>query len=142
VVRELIGQGRAVRALVEPGATTTNLDGLPEVEQIRVDVNDRAGMLQALDGAHAFYHLAAIYKIWSLDPEAIWRVNLEGTTTSLLAARDAGVKRIVYTSSIAAVGLGVGQTPADEILGLPGWRSARKVWFSCQNRCQRGSMVR
>jgi dihydroflavonol-4-reductase len=114
VVRELVSQGRPVRALVEPGASTTNLDGLPGVEQIPVDVNDRAGMLNALEGAHAFYHLAAIYKIWSLDPEAIWRVNLEGTTTSLLAARDAGVKRIVYTSSIAAVGLGEGQTPADE----------------------------
>jgi dihydroflavonol-4-reductase len=114
VVRELVAAGRTVRALVEPGAATTNLDGLPAVEQIAVDVNDRSGMLKALEGAHAFYHLAAIYKIWSLDPTAIWHVNLEGTTTSLLAARDAGVKRIVYTSSIAAVGLGIGQTPADE----------------------------
>lgn len=116
VVRELLGEGRVVRALCEPGAKTTNLDGLPEdrVEHIAVDVNDRAGMLRALDGVATFYHLAAIYKVWSLDPAAIWRVNVEGTTTSLLAARDAGVKRIVYTSSIAAVGLGVGQTPADE----------------------------
>lgn len=114
VVRELVAQGRKVRALVEPGVATTNLDDLPGVEQIPVDVNDRAGLLRALDGVHAFYHLAAIYKVWSLDPAAIWRVNLEGTTTSLLAARDAGVRRIVYTSSIAAVGLGEGQTPADE----------------------------
>jgi dihydroflavonol-4-reductase len=116
VVRELVAQGRPVRALVEPGARTTNLEGLPDdwVEQIPVDVNDRAGMLRALEGASAFYHLAAIYKVWTRDPAAIWRVNLEGTTTSLLAARDAGVKRVVYTSSIAAVGLGVGQTPADE----------------------------
>lgn len=114
VVRELVAQGRKVRALVEPGASTTNLDDLPEIERVAVDVNDRAGMLEALEGAHVYFHLAAIYKIWSLDREAIWRVNLEGTTTSLLAARDAGVQRIVYTSSIAAVGLGEGQTPADE----------------------------
>lgn len=114
VVRELVAQGRKVRALVEPGASTTNLDDLPDVNKISVDVNDRAGMLQALEGAKHFFHLAAIYKVWSLEPEAIWRVNLEGMTTSLLAARDAGVERIVYTSSIAAVGLGEGQTPADE----------------------------
>lgn len=114
VVRELVAQGRKVRALVEPRAATTNLADLPSVEQIPVDVNDRAGLLKALEGARAYYHLAAIYKIWSQDREAIWRVNLEGTTTSLLAARDAGVSRVVYTSSIAAVGLGEGQTPADE----------------------------
>ncbi|HRI67995.1 MAG TPA: NAD-dependent epimerase/dehydratase family protein [Polyangium sp.] len=114
VVRELVAQGRKVRALVEPGVATTNLANLPGVEQIPVDVNDREGLLRALDGVFSFFHLAAIYKIWSRDPSAIWRVNLEGTTTSLLAARDAGVQRIVYTSSIAAVGLGEGQTPADE----------------------------
>jgi len=114
VVRELVSRGSKVRALVEPGAATTNLDGLPGIELISVDVNDRSGMLKALEGARHFFHLAAIYKIWSRDPEAIWRVNLEGTVTSLLAARDAGVERIVYTSSIAAVGLGPGQTPADE----------------------------
>ena len=113
VVRELLARGRTVRALVEPGANRTNLADLP-VEQVCVDVCDREGMRSALDGTNAYYHLAAIYKLWSLDPAAIWRVNLEGATTSLLAARDAGVKRIVYTSSIAAVGLGEGQTPADE----------------------------
>lgn len=114
VVRELVARGRKVRALVEPGVATTNLEGLPDVELIPVDVNDREGLLAALRGANHFFHLAAIYKIWSRNPEAIWRVNVEGTTTSLLAARDAGVERIVYTSSIAAVGLGTGQTPADE----------------------------
>lgn len=114
VVRELLAQGWKVRALVEPGAATTNLDGLPDVELVAVDVNDRAGILKALEGARHFFHLAAIYKIWSRNPEAIWRVNLEGTVTSLLAAKEAGVERVVYTSSIAAVGLGPGQTPADE----------------------------
>lgn len=114
VVRELSARGHKVRALVEPGAATTNLDDLPGVELVSVDVNDRAGMLKGLDGARYFFHLAAIYKIWTRDPEAIWRVNLEGALTSLLAAKDAGVERIVYTSSIAAVGLGPGQTPADE----------------------------
>jgi dihydroflavonol-4-reductase len=114
VVRELVAQGREVRALVEPGVATTNLDDLPGIELVPVDVNDRRGMLKALEGARHFFHLAAIYKIWTLDPASIWRVNVEGAVTSLLAAKDAGVERIVYTSSIAAVGLGPGQTPAEE----------------------------
>ena len=62
-------------------------------------------MRHALSGAEALYHLAAVYKLWLKDRELIYRVNNEGTTSTLLAAQAAGVKRIVYTSSIAAVGL-------------------------------------
>ena len=80
------------------------LDGL-DVETVTVDVCDHEGMASALDGAAAYYHLAAIYKTWMENPEPMYRVNLEGTTTSLLAARRVGVKRVIYTSSIAAVGL-------------------------------------
>ena len=116
VVRKLVAGGRRVRALLEPGASAANLEGLPEaqLERVTVDVCDYEGMARALDGAAAFYHLAAIYKLWTPDPTAIYRVNLEGTTTSLLAARAASVPRIVYTSSIAAVGLSGSAQPADE----------------------------
>lgn len=116
VVQKLVGAGRRVRALLEPGALTTNLDGLDpaKVERVTVDVCDYEGMARALDGVSAYYHLAAIYKVWTPDPTAIYRVNLEGTTTSLLAARAASVPRVVYTSSIAAVGLSGTDRPADE----------------------------
>jgi len=128
VVRKLLADGRKVRALIEPGADATNLDdimrelaggsigpgGADRLEQVTVDVCDYGGMTRALAGATAFYHLAAIYKVWTPNPEAIYRVNLEGTTTSLLAARAAGVRRVVYTSSIAAVGLRDDGAPADE----------------------------
>jgi dihydroflavonol-4-reductase len=116
VVRALLDRGRKVRALIEPGADTRNLAGLPEdkLERVHVDVCDRAGMERALEGASAYYHLAAIYKVWMLDPTPIYRVNLEGTVTSLLAAQKAGVRRTIYTSSIAAVGLHDDGTPADE----------------------------
>ncbi|MBI4953880.1 MAG: NAD-dependent epimerase/dehydratase family protein [Myxococcales bacterium] len=113
VVRELLAAGRAVRALCEPGADTRNLDGLA-VERVTVDVCDLRGMTAALGGAGAYYHLAAIYKVWLPDPSVIYRVNLEGTTTSLLAAERARVPRIVYTSSIAAVGLRDDGAPSDE----------------------------
>jgi dihydroflavonol-4-reductase len=116
VVRRLIADGRKVRALVEPSASTRNLDDLPasQVERVTVDVCDYDGMARALDGADAYYHLAAIYKLWVPDPSLIYRVNIEGTTTSLLAAGAAGVRKIVYTSSIAAVGLRADGAPSNE----------------------------
>lgn len=116
VVRRLLADGRSVRALLEPGTNAQNLDGLPEhrVERIPVDVCDYVGMARALDGCAAFYHLAAIYKLWMPDPRPMYRVNVEGTTTALLAARTARVPRVVYTSSIAAIGLRDDDAPSDE----------------------------
>jgi len=113
VVRQLMAQGRDVLAVVEPGADLKNLEGL-NVERVTADVTDATRMDRACSGAEALYHLAAIYRIWLPDPEVIYRVNLEGTTTVLLAAQKAKVQRIVYTSSIAAVGLHGDGTPADE----------------------------
>ncbi|MCA9623949.1 MAG: NAD-dependent epimerase/dehydratase family protein [Myxococcales bacterium] len=113
VVRELLAAGRPVRALVEPGAPRTSLEGL-DVEVVEVDVTNLEGMTAALADCGAYYHLAAIYKVWTPDPDAIYRVNLEGTTVSLLAARAAGVARVVYTSSIAAVGFREDGKPANE----------------------------
>ncbi|WP_394844990.1 NAD-dependent epimerase/dehydratase family protein [Pendulispora brunnea] len=104
VVRHLLEAKRDVRAIVEPGANTKNLDGL-NVERISCDVTDAKRMQKALSGCESLYHLAAIYRIWMEDPTPIWRVNVEGTSATLLAAKNAGVRRVVYTSSIAAVGL-------------------------------------
>src|SRR5262249_39984751 len=103
VVRQLLAKGRRVVAVVEPGADVRNLDGL-NVERVTADVCDFAPLSRVLSGAEAFYHLAAIYKLWLPDPSLIYKVNLEGTTACLLAAQKAGVPRIVYTASIAAVG--------------------------------------
>jgi dihydroflavonol-4-reductase len=107
VVRQLLAQGRKVRAFVEPGLKdkkVRNLDGL-DIDRVVVDVTDLAQMRRALDGCETLFHLAAVYKTWLPNPEILYRVNLEGTVVTLLAARAAKVKRIVYTSSIAAVGL-------------------------------------
>lgn len=116
VVRHLLAAGRKVRALIEPGASTRNLDPLnvPEIEWVTVDVCDARGMERALQGISTLYHLAAIYKIWLPDPALIYRVNIEGTTTTLLAAQRAGVRKVVYTSSIATIGLREDGKPADE----------------------------
>jgi dihydroflavonol-4-reductase len=107
VVRKLLEQKRTVRCLLEPGANTANLDGLP-VERIVCDVTDLATTRKAMDGCDALFHLAAIYKTWLPDEAVIYRVNVEGTVSTLLAAQQANVKRVVYTSSIAAIGLSEG----------------------------------
>ncbi|MFT3769254.1 MAG: NAD-dependent epimerase/dehydratase family protein [Minicystis sp.] len=128
VIRKLLAEGRPVRALVEPNAPTKNLDALPAgaVERIPVDVCDFEGMKRALAGCSAYYHLAAIYKLWLPDPRAIYRVNVEGTTTSLLAAQAAGVGKVIYTSSIAAVGLHGDRRPSDERVEFNLWDIANE----------------
>ncbi len=104
VVRELIRDSRDVIAIVEPGARTHNLDEL-NVERVACDVNDASRLRKVFGGCETVYHLAALYKTWLPDPEVIYRMNVEGTTTTLLAAREAAVRRVVYTSSIAAIGV-------------------------------------
>lgn len=104
VVRALLAQGRSVRACVEPGAPLGNLEGL-SVEVTTCDVTDARSIGRALGGAESLYHLAAVYKIWHRDPGLLHRVNVEGTVNTLLAAKRAGVRRVVYTSSIAAIGI-------------------------------------
>ncbi len=109
VVRALLADGRNVRALVEPGADTRNLDGL-DVDRTPCDVTNPAQVRIALSGCESLFHLAAIYKLWTPDPEPLWRVNVEGTTNVLIAAQAAKIRRIVHTSSIMAMGIGQGDT--------------------------------
>lgn len=104
VVRALVAKGRRVRALVEPGADQANLEGL-EVERAACDVTSEKDLSRALAGCDRLFHLAAVYKLWTQDPETIWRVNVEGTTAVMLAAQAAKISRIVHTSSTMAVGL-------------------------------------
>jgi len=116
VVRKLLERGRRVRAIVEPGANEENLRGL-DVERMECDVTDGKKMFRALEGCASLFHLAAIYKMWTRDPDRMWRVNVEGTEATLLAAMHAKVARIVHTSSTVAVGLVPG-AEADESIAF------------------------
>jgi dihydroflavonol-4-reductase len=104
VVRRLLARGRRVRCLVEAAAPRQNLDGL-DVEIVVGDVLDWDGIARAIAGCDAVYHLAAIYRLWMPDERVIYEVNCEGTKNVLFAALRAGVRRVVHTSSIAAVGV-------------------------------------
>jgi dihydroflavonol-4-reductase len=113
VVRKLIKRGKEIRCYLEPGAKLDNLAGL-DVEKVTGDVNDRDAIARALKGCDTLYHLAAIYAIWLPEPSLMYRVNVEGTKTVLWAAYKANLDKVVYTSSIAAVGRRPDGEPADE----------------------------
>jgi dihydroflavonol-4-reductase len=114
VVRALLEGGHAVRALHLPGEDLRNLAGL-DVERIAGDVTDGEAMRRAAAGCDWVFHLAAIYALWTRDPERMRQVNVDGTRTVLEAARAAGVARVVHTSSIARFGgQGRGQRATEE----------------------------
>ncbi|HEY0133821.1 MAG TPA: NAD-dependent epimerase/dehydratase family protein [Nannocystis sp.] len=116
VVRLLRAQGRQVRALLRPGEDARNLDELadPGVERVEGDILDRATLATHMAGCGVVYHLAAVYRTWVPDPKVIYDVNVTGTANVLATAVALGVRRVVYTSSIAAIGLDPGGQPADE----------------------------
>jgi dihydroflavonol-4-reductase len=105
VVRHLLAQGRAVRALVRPTSNLQGLEGL-EVELVYGDVRDRSSLCSALKGCSALYHLAAVVAEWTHDPAVIYKTAIDGTANILHAVADtSGIERIIYTSSVAAVGM-------------------------------------
>src|SRR5262245_36744924 len=104
VVRALVDDGVAVRALVRPSSDRRALVGLP-IEIVTGDLAEPASLAAALRGVEALYHVAADYRLWAPDPAVLYRVNVDGTRALLRAAEEAGVSRVVYTSSVGALGL-------------------------------------
>jgi len=113
VVRHLLAAGDTVRVLVRPSSDRSNINDLA-VEIAEGDLTDGASLARALAGCQALFHVAADYRIWVPDPDRIYRVNVEGTRQLMLAALEAGVQRVVYTSSVATLGLNRDGRPADE----------------------------
>lgn len=113
VARALLAAGEPVRVLARPSSDRRNIADLP-VEVAVGDLGDRASLERALAGCAGLFHVAADYRLWVPKPEEIYRVNVEGTRNLMLAAGAAGVGRIVYTSSVATLGLLADGSPADE----------------------------
>ena len=112
VVRELKKNGEEVKVLVRRTSNRLNLQGL-DLEEAIGDITDYASIRRALEGCDRAYHVAALYTMDDR-PKDYYRVNVEGTRTVLRACQDSGVRRVVYTSSIAAVGSSRDGRPADE----------------------------
>ena len=113
VVRALLADGSAVRALVRSGSDRRNLDGL-DVEVAAGDLTDRDSLRRAAAGCSSVFHVAADYRLWVADPKPMYRSNVDGSVNVLEAAAAAGAERLVYTSSVAVLGLNKDRTPADE----------------------------
>ncbi|MGB9206208.1 MAG: hopanoid-associated sugar epimerase [Terriglobales bacterium] len=103
VARVLAEQGAELRLLVRPTSDLRNLEGL-NADRVIGDLRDPASIEKSLFGCHALFHVAADYRLWVRDPEEMYRSNVEGTRFLLEAARKQGVRRIVYTSSVATMG--------------------------------------
>jgi len=102
VVRALLRCGDAVRVLARPESDLSNLRGLP-VDVVRGDLTDRASLRSAVRSCDRVFHVGALYSFWVRDPDLIYEVNVEGTRNLLDAAGEAGARRIVVTSSVAAL---------------------------------------
>ena len=113
VVRALLADGSAVRALVRPGSDRRNLDGL-DVEIAAGDLTDRESLRLAAAGCESVFHVAADYRLWVAEPKPMYRANVDGSVNVLEAAAEAGSERMVYTSSVAVLGINKDRTPADE----------------------------
>src|SRR6204780_720635 len=103
VARELAAQGADLRLLVRKSSNLANLEGI-EGETHIGDLFDPRSIKPALEGCDALMPVAADYRLWIPDPQAMYRANVDGTRELLRLAREAGIRRVVYTSSVATMG--------------------------------------
>jgi len=113
VVRALIARGSRVRAFVRSSSPPDNLMGLG-CEIVAGDLTDQESLKAAMQGVRYLFHVAADYRFWARDPSVIMRVNVDGTCSLMREALSAGVERIVYTSSVAALKVAGATSPVDE----------------------------
>ena len=113
LARRLVAAGHRVKVLLRPTSDHRNIEELP-VEIAQGDLTDKASLERALEGCDSLFHAAADYRLWTRNPDALYQSNVNGTLNIMQAALKTGVKRIVYTSSVATLGLNADGTPADE----------------------------
>src|ERR1700704_4292914 len=113
VARALIREGWQVRALARQGSDRRNVQHLP-LEVVEGDLADRGSLDRALTECQALFHVAADYRLGAFDPRQLYQTNVEGTRNILESSRQAGVQRVVYTSSVATVGIPRDGSPGNE----------------------------
>jgi dihydroflavonol-4-reductase len=117
VARALLTAGSEVRVLVRAGSDRSNLKDLA-VEPVEGDLAEADSLVRALQGCAGLFHVAADYRLGTRDPEPLYRTNVGGTRNILTAARTAGVGRVVYTSSVATVGIPADGAPGNELTAV------------------------
>jgi dihydroflavonol-4-reductase len=117
VARCLVEAGFSVRALVRSRSPRAHLAGL-DLDFCEGDLRDRKSLERATAGTRHVFHVAADYRLWARDPREIFAANVEGTRNLMEEAMRAGVERVVYTSSVATLGLRGDGAAADESVPL------------------------
>lgn len=102
VAKALVSEGADLRLLVRKSSSLKNIEGIPG-DTVVGDLTRPEGFKSALAGCDAVMHVAADYRLWIRDPDAMYRANVDGTRDLLRLAREAGVPRVVYTSSVATM---------------------------------------
>ncbi|TAE61878.1 MAG: NAD-dependent epimerase/dehydratase family protein [Nostocales cyanobacterium] len=123
VVRSLLQAGYQVTALARGNSNLGNLRGL-EIDIVKGDLND-SNIWEQMRGCNYLFHVAAHYSLWQKDRELLYLHNVEGTINLLAAAQKAGIERTIYTSSVAAIGVGKNgkivdeshQSPVEKLVG-------------------------
>lgn len=132
VARVLAQRGHRLRLLARAGGDRRNLAGL-DAEIVEGSLTDKDSLHRAVRGCRYVVHVAADYRIWVPDPAPMLAANVEGTREIMNACREAGVERVVYCSSVAALGFTKDGTPADETTpvdeaGIVGLYKKSKYW--------------
>jgi dihydroflavonol-4-reductase len=113
VARALIAAGHTVRLMTRPSSDTRNLQGL-DAEIVHGDLSQPESLPPTLKGCTSLFHVAADYRLWVSNPDAMYRANVAGSAALMRAAASAGVGRAVYTSSVAVLGIDTSGKPANE----------------------------
>lgn len=129
VTRLCVEQGDDVRVMVLPGEDRSPLKGL-DVDIVEGDLLKPSSLAPCVEGVEGVYHLAAIYAVWTKDPTLQYRVNVDGARALLQAAMTANVKKVVFTSSVAAIGAAPEGGLANESTDFNGWHYANDYVLS------------
>ncbi|HEV2116775.1 MAG TPA: hopanoid-associated sugar epimerase [Terriglobales bacterium] len=113
VARWLADQGAELRLLVRPTSLTANLEGIAG-ERVAGDLREPESLRKAMAGCEAVFHVAADYRLWTRDPQEMYRSNVEGTRNIIQLAQQVGVRRVIYTSSVGTMGFTSNGHLADE----------------------------
>jgi len=113
VVRALLEAGHDVAAFVRRGSDLSNLEGL-DADMRFGDLRDRASLEEAFADCRYVFHVAADYRLWALNPDDMYATNVDGSRNVVEAAARRRVTRVVYTSSVAVLGINADRTPAHE----------------------------
>lgn len=113
VVRALLQRDHEVAVLARPGSDRSNIADL-DVQIIEGGLGDKAALERGVAGADSVFHVAADYRLWVPDPASMYAANVDATQTLMELCLRHGVTRVVYTSSVAVLGINADGSPADE----------------------------